>query len=62
MLDSVSDITVQASDTDHDLFIPELNKSKNRGGIMLKLDLPQNPRWESKDSKTPLEAVKSSLS
>ena len=55
--------TVSASDTDHNSFISELNKSKSRRGIMQKLDLPlsRNTRQEFKNSKKPLEAVKSSL-
>ena len=63
MLDSVSDIIVSASDTDHDLFTSKLNESKSRGGITQKLDLlpSRNARGESKDSKKPQEAVKGSL-
>ena len=55
--------TVSASDTNHNVFISELDKSKSRGGITQELDLPRsrNARRESKDSKKPLEAVKNSL-
>jgi hypothetical protein len=55
--------TVSASDTNHNVFISELDKSKSRRGITQELYFPRipNARPESKDSKKPLEAVTNSL-